>query len=83
MAVARQRLVPVELAEDGRSQKGAVRFESLTQNSRPNHMTVVEIWSDRKAFGAHSTAAHMKQFREKLTLMSGSLYDERLYKAVN
>jgi hypothetical protein len=26
---------------------------------------------------------HMKQYREKLLPMSGSLYDERLYRALN
>jgi len=72
-----------DLAAAGRKAKGNVRFEALTQNSRPNHMTVVEIWSDRRSMSAHSTAPHMKQYREKLLPMSGSLYDERLYKALN
>jgi quinol monooxygenase YgiN len=72
-----------DLAAAGRKAKGNVRFEALTQNSRPNHMTVVEIWTDRRAIAAHSTASHMKQYREKLLPMSGSLYDERLYKALN
>jgi len=72
-----------DLAVAGRKAKGNVRFEALTQNSRPNHMTVVEIWSDRRSMSAHSTAPHMKQYREKLLPMSGSLYDERLYKALN
>jgi len=72
-----------DLAAAGRKAKGNVRFEALTQNSRPNHMTVVEIWTDRRAIAAHSTAPHMKQYREKLLPMSGSLYDERLYKALN
>jgi quinol monooxygenase YgiN len=72
-----------DLAAAGRKAKGNVRFEALTQNSRPNHLTVVEIWTDRKAIEAHSTAAHMKQYREKINPMSGSLYDERLYKALD
>jgi quinol monooxygenase YgiN len=45
-------------------------------------MTVVEIWADRKALEAHSVAAHMKQYREKLLPMSGSLYDERHYRVI-
>ena len=72
-----------ELAAAGRKQKGNVRFEALTQNSRPNHLTVVEIWTDLNAMAVHSTAAHMKQYREKLLPMSGSLYDERLYKSLD
>lgn len=72
-----------DLAAAGRQAKGNVRFEALTQNSRPNHLTVVEIWTDRRAMAAHSTAPHMKQYREKINPMSGSLYDERLYKALD
>lgn len=71
-----------QLAEDGRRDKGNVRFEALTQASRPNHMTVVEIWPDRRSLEAHAVAAHKKQFRERLMSMSGSLYDERLYRAL-
>jgi quinol monooxygenase YgiN len=72
-----------QLAEDGRRDAGNVRFEALTQSSRPNHMTVVEIWPDRKTAAAHGTTRHKKAFREKLMPMSGSLYDERFYKALN
>lgn len=72
-----------QLAEDGRRDKGNVRFEALTQSSRTNHMTVVEIWPDRGALEAHGTTAHKKQFREKVMPMSGSLYDERLYRALD
>lgn len=72
-----------QLAEDGRRDKGNVRFEALTQVSRPNHMTVVEIWPERRSLAAHAVAAHKKQFREKLMPMSGSLYDERLYRALD
>lgn len=71
------------LSEDGRKDTGNVRFEALTQNSRTNHMTVVEIWPDRKAADAHGMTAHKREFREKLMPLSGSLYDERFYKAVN
>jgi quinol monooxygenase YgiN len=70
------------LSEDGRNDKGNVRFEALTQNSRTNHMTVVEIWTDRKAADAHGAAAYKREFREKLMPISGSLYDERFYTAV-
>jgi quinol monooxygenase YgiN len=72
-----------KLSEDGRNDKGNVRFEALTQASRTNHMTVVEIWPDRKTAAAHGTTGHKREFREKLMPMSGSLYDERFYKALN
>ena len=71
------------LSEDSRKDKGNLRFDSWTQISRPNHMTVVEIWADRKALEAHSVTAHKKTFRDKLAPLGGSLYDERLYRAVN
>ncbi len=72
-----------ELAATGRKYTANTRFEALTQVSRTNHMTVVEIWADRKAMEGHSAASHMKQYREKLLPMSGSLYDERLYRALD
>jgi len=72
-----------ELAADGRKSKGNVRFEALTQASRTNHMTVVEIWSSRNAMEAHSVTPHMKMTREKVGPLSGSLYDERLYHALD
>lgn len=72
-----------QLSEDSRKDKGNVRFDALTQASRPNHMTAVEIWQDQSALEAHGMTAHTKEFREKLMPLSGSLYDERLYKIVN
>jgi quinol monooxygenase YgiN len=71
------------LAEAGRQAPGALRFDALTQSSRQNHMTVVETWRDAAAFEAHITAPHMKKFREGLTPISGSLYDERLYTTID
>jgi quinol monooxygenase YgiN len=72
-----------DLTEASRSDEGSVRFDLLQQISRPNHLTVVEIWRNQKAVDTHGMAAHTKQFREKLTPLSGSLYDERLYKVFN
>jgi quinol monooxygenase YgiN len=70
------------LAESSRNDNGNVRFAVLQQNSRPNHLTVVEVWKDRKALDAHGVSEHTRQFREKLTPLSGSLYDERLYQVI-
>jgi quinol monooxygenase YgiN len=72
-----------DMAGNSRSDAGNIRFEALTQISRPNHMTVVEIWKDKAASDANGSAAHKKKFRETLTPMSGSLYDERFYRLVN
>jgi hypothetical protein len=59
---------------------GQSRYEALTQNSRPNHMTIVEIWSSKASNDAHQISEHKKEFRASLSTMSGSLYDERFYK---
>jgi quinol monooxygenase YgiN len=72
-----------QLAEASRQDAGNVRFEVLQQSSRQNHCTIVEIWQDQPAFEAHTMAAHTRQFRDKFQPMSGSLYDERLYKALD
>ncbi|MPZ59294.1 MAG: hypothetical protein GEU91_22995 [Rhizobiales bacterium] len=70
------------LAEPGRKERGNLRFEVLQQSSRPNHMTVVEAWRSRRAHQAHATTEPMKSYRDKLLPMSGSLYDERIYRTV-
>lgn len=71
------------LAEQSRKDAGNLRFDALQQNSRPNHVSLVEVWKDQKALEAHGIADHMKEYRTKFTPLSGSLYDERLYKVVN
>jgi quinol monooxygenase YgiN len=72
-----------QLAEASRNEGGNVRFEVLQQSSRLNHCTIVEIWQDQKALEAHVMAAHTRHFREKFQPLSGSLYDERLYAALD
>jgi quinol monooxygenase YgiN len=67
------------LGEAARKENGNLRFEVVQQTNRPNHFTVVEIWKDRAAFDAHLAGAPVREFRDKLAPMSGSLYDERLY----
>jgi quinol monooxygenase YgiN len=71
------------MVAEGRKAKGNIRFEALTQDSRTNHMTVTELWASRGAMEAQSATPGMKHYREKLSPMSGSLYDERLYKALD
>jgi len=72
-----------QLAEASRKEDGNVRFEVWQQSSRQNHCTIVEVWQDQKSLEAHAMAAHTRQFREKFQPFSGSLYDERLYKALD
>ena len=71
-----------ELVARSRADEGNLRFDALTQNSRTNHMTVVEAWESELAQLRHATQPHVKAFREALLPLSGSLYDERLYRSV-
>jgi quinol monooxygenase YgiN len=71
------------LAGAASKEAGVLRYEVLQQNSRPNHFTIAEIWKGRPSLDAHLSAASTKTFREKLLPMSGSLYDERLYRQVD
>ena len=72
-----------QLAEESRKDAGHVRFDVVQQTNRPNHFTVVEVWTDRASFDVHAMAAHTKRFRDQLGPMSGSLYDERLYQSLD
>lgn len=72
-----------QLAEDSRKHAGNVSFDVLQQTNRPNHFTVVESWTDRPAFNTHVGLAQSREFRNKLSTMTGALYDERLYKTVD
>ena len=71
------------LCEASRKDDGNLRFEGLQQTSRPNHLTLFEVWKDPKAVDSHGVAPHTKLFREKLSPISGALFDERMYKSIN
>jgi quinol monooxygenase YgiN len=67
------------LAERSAGAAGNLRFDALVQASRPNHLTLVEGWTDAAAQEAHSASDAARSFRTTLGPMSGALYDERLY----
>jgi quinol monooxygenase YgiN len=69
--------------EASRQDAGHVRLEVLQQSGRPDHFAIVEMWQDQRALEAHAMAAHTRQFREKFQPLTGSLYDERLYQALD
>jgi hypothetical protein len=46
-------------------------------------MTIVAVWNNLDVWKRHTAAAPTKEFRQELLPKSGSLYDERLYRAVN
>ena len=70
------------LADATRNGEKPVRFEILQQSNRPNHLTFVEIWPSQKAIEAHWVTDATKKFRTDMLPMSGSLYDERLYRVL-
>jgi len=72
------------VAEDSRKDEGSVRYDVFQQTApRTNHFTVFAVWVDRKAFDAHESKVHTRQFREGLSSMLGAPYDERLYTTLN
>ncbi len=70
------------LGEVSRGTAGNLRFDVMIQNSRPNHFTIVESWRDEASLLAHAAAAPTRSYRDGLLPMSGSLFDERLYRAL-
>ena len=64
---------------DSRKDKGIVQIEASAQISRVNHISIVEVWQNQKAFGEHVAAVHTRQFRKQIDPMLGSPYDERLH----
>jgi quinol monooxygenase YgiN len=64
---------------DSRKDKGIVQIEASAQISRVNHISIVEVWQNQKAFDEHVAAAHTRQFRQQIDPMLGSPYDERLH----
>jgi quinol monooxygenase YgiN len=67
------------LADANRQANGNLRYEVVQQANRPNHFTVFEIWRSRAAFDANIAAPAQREFRDRLGVMTGALYDERLY----
>jgi quinol monooxygenase YgiN len=67
------------MSEDTSMDHGNIGYEVLQQATRPNHFTVVEEWTSRKALDFHIIAAHTRAFRQRLAPMAGALYDQRFY----
>ena len=64
---------------DSRKDPGLVRIEAGAEISRDNHISIVEVWQNRKAYDEHVAAAHTRQFRQQIDPTLGSPYDERLH----
>jgi quinol monooxygenase YgiN len=61
---------------------GNIGYDVLRQEHEPNHFTVAEVWASRQDQEAHLGAGHTVSFRQKLLPMTGALYDERLFTAI-
>jgi quinol monooxygenase YgiN len=70
------------LADQSRGRPGNLRYDIWVQASRANHLTIVESWASMAALQKYTTDAATRTFREKLMPMSGSLYDQRLYRVL-
>jgi quinol monooxygenase YgiN len=73
------------LAEASAKEEGVLRYD-IYQEPAPhaNHYSVVAEWATAKAFDAHETAAHTREFRAATVMPArGNLYDQRLYKVVD
>jgi quinol monooxygenase YgiN len=70
------------LADPTRKDKGNLRYDVYQQKTRPNHFTVIEVWSNQKAVDDHEIVAHNKDFRKVLSSATGALYDQRWFKAL-
>ena len=68
------------IAAPSRAESGNVAYEVLQQASRMNHVTLMAVWNGRRSFEAHESGPSMLAFRSTFRPLSGSLYDERLYR---
>ena len=71
------------LSSPSRKAGGSMAYDVLQQNSRPNHMTLFEVWKSNTELMAHASSGFIKSYRDGLLPMSGSLYDRRLYQAID
>jgi quinol monooxygenase YgiN len=61
-----------------RAEAGNVSVNAFREIGRPNRFVVIETWTDSAAFADHEKAAHTTEFRQKLTLINRSPYDQRV-----
>lgn len=61
---------------------GCLSSSAFAQIGKSNHMTLWEVWRDTAARDAHLVHSQAKSFRTNLLPLSGSPYDERLYRTL-
>jgi quinol monooxygenase YgiN len=58
---------------------GLVSYVVLQQIDATNHFTIVETWSDAKAYEMHVGCKHTVQFRDEIQPFLGSPFDSRTH----
>jgi quinol monooxygenase YgiN len=63
---------------------GLVRYEILDEvPAHPNHFRFFEQWTSEANWAAHHSSPHARAFRDSVTPILGTPYDQRLYRLVN
>jgi len=63
---------------------GLVRYEILDEvPAHPNHFRFFEQWASEANWAAHHSSPHARAFRDSVTPILGTPYDQRLYRLVN
>jgi quinol monooxygenase YgiN len=79
-ALDRGRNAIKQLVDSNRGQGGNLRFDVVVQTNRANHMTLIEGWKRPEDKAGESAAPSTVAFRHDLLPVSGSPYDERIYR---
>jgi quinol monooxygenase YgiN len=72
-----------QLSAGSVKEAGVLRYDALEQVVKPNHLTLVEIWSGKAALEGHEQADHTRKFRDELLPIGGSPFDEQFYRPIN
>src|SRR4029453_7106691 len=68
-----------QLSNASRKDEGNMRFDILQRTAPSNQFAIVAVWKDQKAYDAHLSAAHTKEFREKIKPHLISAIDDRVH----
>jgi polar amino acid transport system substrate-binding protein len=60
---------------------GGLGFEAATQEGKPNHFAVHEIWPSRAAYAAYAASPPARHLRAQLATAKGALFDDRFFTA--
>jgi quinol monooxygenase YgiN len=69
-------------SDASRRAAGNLGYDLVEQSSRTNHFEAVEVWANDKSAIDYEISALNRDFRAKLTPVSSSPYDRRLFKAL-